>query len=135
MARVLARSALVLSLVLAGCGDDDPVSPQTPVLITSGTPISGITGAEDSEKVYRISIASGATQLLVTTRGGTGDVDLVVNRGAVPTPSTNNSCEEFGLTNDETCTVANPPAGDWYILLIGAEGYSNVTLTATVTRP
>ena len=136
MARLLARTALVFSLVLAGCGDDPSSPSPTPTLVTSGTPITSLSGAEDSEKLYRITIASGATELLVTTRGGTGDVDMVVNRGAAPTPTTNNSCEEFGFDNDETCAVTNPPAGEWYILLIGAEGgYSGVTLTATVTRP
>lgn len=134
MTRSLACVALALSLVVAGCGDDDdPISPPSATVLTSGTPVTNIGGSTDSEKLYRITVPAGATELLVTTRGGDGDVDMAVNRGARPTPSTDNACEEFGFDNDETCSVASPASGEWYILLIGAETYSGVTLTATIT--
>ena len=136
MTRLLASVALALSLVVVGCGDDDdPTAPTTGTVLTSGTAVTNIGGGANSEKLYRITVPAGATQLLVTTRGGQGDVDMAVNRGARPTPSTDNACEEFGFDNDETCTIASPASGEWYILLIGAEAYSGVTLTATVTSP
>ncbi len=134
MTRFLARTSLVLSLVLAGCGDDDdPVSPQATVL-TSGTAVTNISGAENNVKTYRIPVAAGATRLLITTSGGSGDVDLLVRRGSPPTLSTND-CSSAGDFNDEVCEEFNPAAGDWYIVLLGFEAYSGVTLTATVTRP
>ena len=76
MLRVLARTALVFSLVLAGCGDDDdPTGPQT-TLLTSGVAVASISGGEDSQRHFRIPVAAGATLLRVTTSGGTGDADL-----------------------------------------------------------
>ena len=136
MVRPLVRAALVLSLALIGCRDDDPMAPPPVTALTSATPAANISGSLNSERLYRITVGSGATELLVTTRNGTGDVDLVVSRSASPTPNTDNACEEFGTEPDETCSVVNPQAGEWYILLIGAPGgYAGVTLTATVTQP
>ena len=135
MARLLAHTALVFSLALAGCGDDDPTSPPSSILLTSGTALTNVSGALNSETLYRIPVTAGATQLQVTTAGGEGDVELVVRRGSVPEPQADNACELFGFDNDEDCVVSNPAAGDWYILLLGSEAYSGVTLTATVTRP
>ena len=37
--------------------------------------------------------------------------------------------------NNETVTVANPSAGDWYISLYAYAAYSGMSLTATYTAP
>lgn len=130
--KLIAIAALALA---AGCGDDDdPVSPQDAVLITSGTPVTGIAGGENSLKYYRIVVPSGATELTVTTAGGTGDVDLYVRRGQLPTFLASD-CSSEGSTNDEVCTIADPATGDWFIMLEGFEAYTAVTLTGTVTTP
>ena len=56
--------------------------------LTSGTgvTISG-TGARGSQQFRKITIPAGAAALTVTIRGGTGDVDLYVSHGGVPTTS------------------------------------------------
>ena len=137
MTRFLARAALVLALVLIGCGDDDGPTSVTgsAILLTSGTAVTNISGAEDSQKLYRIPVTAGATRLLITTTGGSGDVDMLVRHGAVPTFATTNQCDSDNEFNEEVCDVPTPAAGDWYIVLIGVEAYGGVTLTATVTRP
>lgn len=136
MIRLLARSALVLSLALAACGDDDdPTGPGAVTLLTSGTPVTNISGALNSQKVYRIPVAAGATRLTVTTAGGSGDVDILVRRGSPPTETSVDDCESLNFGNDDSCILTNPTAGDWFILLYGSEAYSGATLTATVTRP
>lgn len=129
---------LLFATAVAACGgdstgpDDDGDGGGAGTLLTSGTPRTGLAGAEDSETIYRISVPAGATNLLVTTAGGTGDLDLYVRAGQVPTPSASD-CESAGGSNDESCSFDDPATGTWYILLSGFDAYSGVTLTATVT--
>ena len=132
--RLLFLSAILVS---AGCGGDDDKDPLTPgdaTLLTSGTAVTGISGSENSLRLYKIVVPSGAAELTVATTGGTGDMDLYVRHGAVPTV-TESDCESFGPDNDELCSIPSPPAGDWFILLEGFEAYSGVSLTATVIMP
>jgi hypothetical protein len=100
--------------------------------LTSGVPVAGLSGAEDSQRLYRITVPAGVAQLDVQTSGGSGDMDLYVRRGQPPTSSAVD-CESEGGANTERCTIATPAAGDWYVLLVGFEAYSGVTLTATAS--
>jgi len=102
------------------------------IRLTSGTAVTGLSGAGGSTKLYVITVPTGATGLTVRTTGGTGDVDLFVRRGSAPTSSAAD-CESVEFSTVETCSFTNPAAGEWYILLLGYEAYSGVTLTATVT--
>jgi microbial collagenase len=101
--------------------------------LTSGTAvtISG-TGARGTQGFRKIAVPAGATNLRVTITGGSGDVDLYVRHGAVPT-TTNNACASENAGNVETCNIANPAAGTWFLLLYLWDPYAGATLTATVT--
>lgn len=105
--------------------------PGTGTLLTSGQPLTNLSGAEDSEAVYRVNVPAGATRLVVTTQGGAGDVDLFLLFGA-PDQSGEPVCASENYDNSEECTVNAPAAGVWYIVLLGWEAYSGVTLLATV---
>ena len=95
------------------------------------TPISGTAG---TTKLYRIFVPTGTTNLLITIRNGTGDVDLYVRRGVPPTgSSTTDACRSFNDGNNETCSINNPQSGTWYILLDAFATYTGATLTATYT--
>ena len=138
MMRPLLRSAALVAIVLFSACDDSSTGPpaSSAVTIISGVPVTGISGRENSRKLYRIVVPPGSTRLLVETHGGSGDVDLLIRRDRVPT-LTESNCESFNDTNDDGCDRPNPAAGDWYILLFGAgdNGYSGATLTATVATP
>ena len=135
-----ALTGLLLAAGLAACGGGDGTGPDgdgdgdggTGTLLTSGTPLTGRSGGEGDETVYRIVVPTGATLLTVTTTGGTGDLDLYVRRDQVPTESTYD-CQSSGGDNTESCELDSPAAGTWYIMLQGFEAYSGVTLVATVT--
>lgn len=101
--------------------------------LTSGTgvTISG-TGARGSQQFRKITIPAGASALTVTIRGGTGDVDLYVSHGGVPTTS-NFGCRSWNGGNDEDCQFLSPAAGTWFIMLDLWDPYGAATLTATVT--
>ena len=100
--------------------------------LTSGVPVTGISGIDGSERLYRIVVPAGATRLTVTTTGPGDDVDLYVKGGAAPTPSVY-ECASETLSSDETCIVDGPAPGEWFILLTAWSDYSGVTLTATVS--
>ncbi len=89
--------------------------------------------APRSMKIYKVTVPSGTTRLLVETTGDSGDCDLYIMPNTVPSiyeyyaKSTN-----IGTT--ESITVPNPTAADWYILVYGypPSNYVNVNLTATL---
>ena len=73
-------------------------------------------------------MAADAELLLATTTGGTGDVDVYMRRGALPTDSSFDAVSaDFG--NNEQATIQNAAAGDWYIGLRAASSYADVQLT------
>jgi hypothetical protein len=99
-------------------------------LLSNGVPVTGISGAQGSEKVYRIEVPAGQTNLEIMTSGGTPDVDLYVKYGSRPTIS-DYDYRPFLAGNDETVNVNGPTPGTWYIMLQGYSAYSGVTLRAS----
>jgi hypothetical protein len=97
--------------------------------LANNVPVTGLSGSTDSQKCFRIDVPAGQAILAVQTSGGTGDADLYVKQGSIPTPSDFN-CESAGATTDEACTFPTPTAAPWYVTLYGYESYSGVTLTA-----
>lgn len=104
----------------------------TTTTLSNGVAVSSISGATGSWKNYKITVPSGQSQLQIVMSGGTGDADMYVKRGAIPTSSVWDY-RPYLTGNNETVTVANPVAGDWYISLNGYSSYSGVTLKATYT--
>ncbi len=82
---------------------------------------------------YSITVPAGKTKLVVAISGGTGDADLYVRLGAIPT-STTYTCRPYTGTNNETCTFTNPTAGSvYYINVRGYAAFSGVNLKGTTT--
>jgi hypothetical protein len=100
--------------------------------LTNGVTVTGLSGATGSFTNYKITVPTGQTQLKITMSGGTGDADLYVKRGAQPT-LTVFDYRPYLTGNNETVTVTNPVAGDWYISINGYAAYSGVSLNATYT--
>jgi hypothetical protein len=98
--------------------------------MTNGQTLTGLSGATGSWSYFKITVPSGQTQLKVTMSGGTGDADLYVRLGSQPTSTTYN-CRPYLTGNAETCTMASPAAGDWYIGLNAYAAFSGVSLNAT----
>ena len=80
----------------------------------------------------KIVVPAGATNLTVTISGGSGDVDMFIARGGVPTQAANLCASENG-GNTESCTFPNPAAGTWFIGLMTWDAYAGASLRATVT--
>lgn len=132
MRRALACAAIALAPVILGACDDEPTAP-TAVTIVSPATLTSLSGGVDSRKLYRIVVPSGSARLTVTTSGGTGNVDLFVERGSVPNLTVQSDCESVSLDTEESCIFDDPEADEYYILLVGPIPYDGVTLTATIT--
>ncbi len=110
-------TSLVASYAAPPAGD--------PVL-ENGVPVTGIAGAAGNTKYWKITPGAGKV-LRVTISGGTGDADLYVRLGSRPTTSSY-LCRPYLNGNNETCTIPNTAAGDYYIMLRAFTTYSGVTL-------
>ena len=98
--------------------------------LQNGVPVTGLSGASGSGPSFSITVPTGARNLVISTSGGTGDVDLFVRLGQVPTTSTYD-CSSTSTSNSESCSGSTPSAGTYYVLLNGYTAYSGVTLTAS----
>ena len=105
-------------------------TPSGPTALTSGVPVTNLSGATGAWTHYKITVPSGQSSLSIATSGGTGDLDMYVKFGAQPTSSVYDYRPYLG-GNAETVSVTNPAAGDWFISLYGYAAYSGATLTAT----
>ncbi|HYW52207.1 MAG TPA: hypothetical protein VE861_16440 [Gemmatimonadaceae bacterium] len=128
-----------------------PTTPPTPTTPTTGTTTifsqSALSGALRSTRTWKITVPTGAKQLLVTTSedaGGYNVPDLFVRQGSAAVISRPNgegytwtaTCASVESNRaPERCAIPNPPAGDWYISLYGYnDSYYGVSLKATITR-
>ena len=91
-----------------------------------------VSGAKDAMKYYRINVPAGRPQLVVSITGGSGDADLHVRFGQIPTTTTYD-CRPFKDGNEETCSFPTPAAGDWFIAVQGFAAFDNVQLRAVHT--
>jgi hypothetical protein len=91
-----------------------------PTALSSG----GIVTAGGTNKLYTFDAVAGKA-LTIATAGGTGNVDLYVSFGAVPT-STSSDVSSVHTGNSENITIKTPQTGRYYILLGGT--YSGVSL-------
>ena len=102
--------------------------------LSPGVPVSGIAAATGTQLMYALAIPTDTpvSNLKVTISGGSGDADLYVRYGAQPTLTTYD-CRSYVTGNTETCTIAAPIEGTYYIMLNAYAAFSGVTLTASYT--
>lgn len=100
--------------------------------LNNGDTRSNLSGATGSTSLFQLVVPSGATDLAIVTSGGSGDVDLYVRLGQVPT-TTAYDCRPYAGGNNETCNFSIPQAGTYYILLSGYSAYSGLTLKVSYT--
>jgi len=100
--------------------------------LTNNVTVTGLSGSTGNMAMFKIVVPAGQSQLKITMSGGTGDADLYVKRGAQPT-LTSYDYRPYLNGNNESVTVTNPVAGDWYIGLNAYTSYSGVSLNANYT--
>ncbi|WP_423601085.1 M20/M25/M40 family metallo-hydrolase [Roseateles sp. MS654] len=90
--------------------------PGTPPPVDKTENFSGSLARGSSQTFGPFKVAAGGSLAASTT--GTGDIDLYVRRGAVPTTTTY-TCKSDGSTSTEGCSVTMTANGDVYVLLYG----------------
>lgn len=110
--------------------DDDGTSGVTS--LTNGSSKTGLSGTSGSSRYFAITVPAGAASLVFTTSGGSGNVDLYVRNGTMPSRATYD-CAANGAGNAHTCTVPAPTPGTYFVMLYGASSYSSVSLRASYT--
>ena len=92
--------------------------------------VSGVSGASGADNDYFITVPAGASNLLMSISGGSGDADLYTKFGSAPSTSSYD-CRPWKSGNSESCSVASPAAGKYYIKVHGYSSYSGVTVKAS----
>jgi pseudolysin/vibriolysin len=92
--------------------------------------VTGVAGASGADNDFLIKVPAGASNLVMSISGGTGDADLYTKFGSAPT-TTSYDCRPYLTGNNESCTVAAPQAGTYYVKVHGYSSYSGVTVKAS----
>jgi len=100
-----------------------------PVTLANNVAVTNIAGTPTSAKFYQIVVPAGRTRLTVKTYGGTGNCNLYVRKNYLPTLTTYDSAPKLA-TNTETIVINTPVAGNYFIMVYGADSYSGVSLKA-----
>jgi pseudolysin/vibriolysin len=95
--------------------------------LTKGVTVTGLSASTGGEVVYTLQVPSGASNLVFTMSGGTGDADMYVKFGSTPTDSSYD-CRPYKSGNAESCTIATPSAGTYYVRLKAYSAFSGVSL-------
>ncbi|HVH36165.1 MAG TPA: PPC domain-containing protein, partial [Tahibacter sp.] len=78
---------------------------------------------------FYLQIPAGTSQLRIRTSGGSGNADLYASASSWAT-SANYQQRSINAGNDETLTIANPPAGYYYVSLLATTAFSGVSISA-----
>jgi hypothetical protein len=102
-----------------------------PKIVQAGVPVGGLISSDPHGLVvYKVIVPPSAARMIVTTSGGTGNVDLFVRQGAYPTY--NGAATDYASTYPGTRQQIRVPAaeaGVWYVGIQSDGGYSGVQLT------
>lgn len=104
--------------------------------LSNGVPISGITLLASEQKMYSFNVPppppSGATNVSFATSGGSGNADLYVQLGSLPTTSSYLQ-KSAGTSNAESISLSNASSGTYYVMLNGSSASSGLQLVANAS--
>lgn len=98
--------------------------------LENGVAKTGISAAAKVEKFFTLDVPAGATNLVFTTTGGSGDADLFVKFGSDPTLNSYD-CSSTTATSNETCSISNVQAGTYHVMVQAWNQISGVSLTGS----
>ena len=105
--------------------------PTTSTVLENGVAKTDLTAVTGNDVVYTFDVPSGATNITFNMTGGTGDADMYVKFGAIPTDSAYD-CRPYKTGNVESCTGTST-GGTYYVRVKAYSTFSGVSLTASYT--
>jgi hypothetical protein len=106
--------------------------PSSLTTLTNGQVIGGLSGGQSSEQLFVLQVPNGATNLEIAIAGGSGDADLYVRFGQLPSTSVYD-CSPFASGSVESCVSEFPLPGNYFILVHGYSLYSDVSIVGSYT--
>jgi len=104
----------------------------TPLI--KGQHTGSLSGVAGSRAYYSLAVPAGATNLVFGTSSGTGNLDLYVRAGNLPTGMAFD-CASTASGNSDHCTIAAPTAGTYFVMVYGRAAYAGATLVGSYTDP
>lgn len=104
--------------------------PEPDTELLNGVVLGGVAGAKGSNRYYHLQVPEGASNLLISIAGGSGDADLYVRADARPTASAYD-CRPFRGGNGESCSIPKPRATRYHVMLSGYKTYAGINLKAS----
>ncbi|KQQ83023.1 peptidase S8 [Xanthomonas sp. Leaf131] len=98
--------------------------------LASNAARSGLASAAGGSLYYQVNVPAGTRSLRVALSGGSGNADLSLRAGALPSDTTY-SCRTAVVGNADSCTLTAPAAGVYYVRLKATLAFSAVNLVAT----
>jgi len=95
-------------------------------VLTNGVGVTISDSTVNHQQNWTMVVPAGATNLVFSLSGGTGDADLYVKFGSAPT-LTSYDCRPYVAGNSETCNMT-AQAGTYYVMVNTYAAYSGVTL-------
>jgi serine protease len=97
--------------------------------IASGQTLANLAGPTSGWSYFKFSVPTGQATVDASIFGGSGDADLYLRWGALPT-LTDWDGRPYLDGNNEGARMLNFPPGDWYIGINGFAAYNGLSLTA-----
>ncbi|RZQ54002.1 peptidase S8 [Pseudoalteromonas phenolica] len=101
-------------------------------VLADGVAKTGLSGARNAQDFFTMEIPANTSKVTFTMSGGTGDADMYVKAGSKPT-SSSYECRPYKTGNNEVCSIDNPAAGTYHVMLNGYSAYSGVSLKGDLT--
>lgn len=134
-AKALKFSQMALAYIVEMAADTSTPPPPPPPAggeLTNGVAATGLSAATGADLNFTMDVPAGATDVNFTMSGGTGDGDMYVKFGAVPT-DTVYDCRPYASGNSESCDVTDAD-GTYHVRINAYAAFDNVNLTGSYTE-
>ncbi len=108
-------------------GTSDPGTPD--IELQNGEVIHDLNAEQGAMEYYSLAVPAGARNLSFNISGGSGDMDMYVDRNNRPTLNSYD-CRPYKTTQEETCSYSTPQGGSYYVMLHAFSAYSGITFRA-----
>lgn len=110
------------------CGEDPTDPPPGDDVLENGVPETGLSASTGNDIVYSMEVPTGASNINFSISGGSGDADLYVKKGSMPTDSSYD-CRPYRNGNSESCSGNG--SGTYYVRVKAYSSFANVTLVGS----